>query len=60
VVVATAPLTRDEAWQAYAPGEARVFADGRCTWVRGARPVPTSAVDGAWADSRPQPLPLGA
>lgn len=28
VVVATAPLTRNEAWSAFAPGELRVFADG--------------------------------
>lgn len=28
VVVATAPLTRNEAWTAFAPGELRVFADG--------------------------------
>jgi predicted glutamine amidotransferase len=28
VVVATAPLTRNETWTAFAPGELRVFADG--------------------------------
>ena len=28
VIVATAPLTRDEPWAAFAPGELRVFADG--------------------------------
>jgi glutamine amidotransferase len=28
-VVATAPLTRDEIWQPFAPGEFRVFRAGR-------------------------------
>jgi glutamine amidotransferase len=31
-VVVTEPLTRDESWQAFAPGEMRVFVDG--AWSR--------------------------
>jgi predicted glutamine amidotransferase len=29
-VIVTEPLTRDEAWLPFAPGELRVFVDGRC------------------------------
>lgn len=56
VVVATQPLTRGEAWQGFAPGETRVFVQGRPVWssaqaaagpVRGSRlaagRVPTAA-----------------
>jgi glutamine amidotransferase len=32
VVVATQPLTHGEAWQAFAPGELRVFVDGHSAW----------------------------
>ena len=32
VVVATSPLTTGEKWQAFAPGEFRVFADGLTVW----------------------------
>ncbi len=32
VLLATAPLTHDEPWQAFVPGEARVFSQGRCLW----------------------------
>jgi len=32
VVVATQPLTAAEPWQSFAPGELRVFADGRSVW----------------------------
>lgn len=59
VVVATAPLTRDEAWQAYAPGEMRLFAEGRCTWARGAKPAaaPAPAAPADWpSDTRPMPI----
>lgn len=35
VLVATAPLTRNEPWTQFAPGELRVFADGEEVW-RGA------------------------
>lgn len=34
VLVATEPLTHDEAWQAFEPGELRVFVDGRSAWCR--------------------------
>ncbi len=33
-LVATTALTQDEPWQLYAPGEMRVFAEGRCVWQR--------------------------
>lgn len=39
VLVATEPLTRNEAWQAFAPGELRVFVDGEEAW----RHVPAAA-----------------
>jgi predicted glutamine amidotransferase len=42
VVVATQPLTHDEPWQSLAPGETRVFADGRSLWSSH-RPVQMSA-----------------
>ncbi len=32
VLVATEPLTRDEPWTAFEPGELRVFAEGRVRW----------------------------
>lgn len=32
VLVATEPLTRNEAWQSFAPGELRVFVDGEEVW----------------------------
>ena len=32
-LVATEPLTHDEAWAAFAPGEVRVFAQGDCVYV---------------------------
>jgi len=35
-LVATAALTRGEPWQAFAPGEMRVFVGGRSVWHRGA------------------------
>jgi glutamine amidotransferase len=38
VLVATAPLTADEPWLAFAPGELRVFIDGRSVWQQGSRP----------------------
>jgi glutamine amidotransferase len=34
-VVATAPLTACEPWQVFAPGEMRVFVDGRSVWQQG-------------------------
>jgi len=34
VVVATQPLTDDEPWRAFAPGELRVFVDGQSVWRR--------------------------
>jgi len=33
ILVATEPLTHDESWQAFAPGEVRVFAGGDCVFV---------------------------
>ncbi len=39
VLVATEPLTRNEAWQPFAPGELRVFVDGDEAW----RHVPAAA-----------------
>ncbi len=33
-VIATRPLTHDEAWRHFVPGELRAFADGRCVWHR--------------------------
>jgi predicted glutamine amidotransferase len=39
VVVATQPLTDDEPWRAFAPGELRVFVDGASVWRRVLRPV---------------------
>jgi glutamine amidotransferase len=36
VVIATAPLTSGEPWQAFEPGELRVFAGGECVWDGGA------------------------
>jgi glutamine amidotransferase len=46
-VIATAPLTRDEPWQAFAPGETRVFADGQSVWHHRApvHGVATSSAD---------------
>ncbi len=32
-LIATEPLTHDEAWQAFQPGEVRVFEAGHCAWV---------------------------
>ncbi|MBX3606194.1 MAG: class II glutamine amidotransferase [Piscinibacter sp.] len=43
VLVATEPLTRNEAWQFFAPGELRVFAEGEEVW----RQVPSPAAAGA-------------
>lgn len=43
VLVATEPLTRNEAWQAFAPGELRVFVDGEEVW----RHAPAAAPAGA-------------
>jgi glutamine amidotransferase len=34
VVMATAPLTVGEPWQAFEPGESRLFAEGRSVWHR--------------------------
>lgn len=39
VVVATQPLTAAEPWQTFAPGELRVFADGRSVWQRATAPA---------------------
>lgn len=39
VLVATEALTRNEAWQAFAPGELKVFVDGLPVWRR-AHPAP--------------------
>jgi glutamine amidotransferase len=38
-LVATAALTQGEAWQAFAPGELRVFVDGASVWQRMTAPV---------------------
>ena len=34
LLVATEPLTRNETWQAFEPGEMQVFVDGRSVWQR--------------------------
>jgi glutamine amidotransferase len=34
VLVATEPLTHDEAWQAFEPGEVRLFERGRSSWMQ--------------------------
>jgi predicted glutamine amidotransferase len=39
VVVATKPLTTGERWEAFAPGELRVFVDGASAWRRQAAPA---------------------
>lgn len=42
-LVATAALTHDEPWNAFAPGEMRVFEDGRTTWhSRGSTAAPAT------------------
>jgi predicted glutamine amidotransferase len=46
-VIVTEPLTSDEAWEAFAPGELKVFVDGR--------PVSMPAVGGS-TDGVPRPL----
>ena len=47
VLVATAPLTAGEAWQAFAPGELRVFVDGASVWHRADAPAPQAAAEPA-------------
>jgi predicted glutamine amidotransferase len=42
LLVATEALTRNEAWQPFAPGELQVFVDGATVWRR-ARPAPVEA-----------------
>jgi glutamine amidotransferase len=32
-LIATEPLTHDEAWQAFEPGEVRVFEQGDCVYL---------------------------
>ena len=46
LLVATEPLTRNETWQAFEPGEMQVFVDGRPVWQRAA-PSRAAAVERA-------------
>lgn len=48
VVVATQPLTDNEPWRAFAPGELRVFVDGASVWQQ-VRPCPAGTADTAIA-----------
>lgn len=41
-LVATEPLTRDEDWQVFEPGELRVFVGGESVWHQVARPHPAT------------------
>jgi glutamine amidotransferase len=50
VVIATAALTHDEPWQAFVPGESRVFAEGRSVWHQ----IPASAQALPAADLQPE------
>jgi glutamine amidotransferase len=43
VLVATEPLTHGEAWQAFEPGEVRVFAEGDCAFVSSGIPSRATA-----------------
>jgi glutamine amidotransferase len=48
-VIATAPLTHDEPWEAMATGESRLFVDGEMVWQHHCKttqvfPVPESCV----------------
>lgn len=57
VIVATDPLTADEAWQPLATGECRVFVDGEQVWrdvnpATRAFPVATTTVGRAWPGLR--------
>jgi glutamine amidotransferase len=64
VIVATEPLTAEEAWQPLGPGECRVFVDGEEVWSHrnaGTRtfPVTASTVGRPWAGVLPAaPLAL--
>jgi glutamine amidotransferase len=43
IVVATQPLTQAERWQAFAPGELRVFVEGRSVWHQATTPMAAAA-----------------
>jgi glutamine amidotransferase len=49
VVVATQPLTDDENWRAFVPGELRVFVDGASVWRRVLRRLPRVQAEAAEA-----------
>lgn len=62
VIVATDPLTSDEAWQALAPGESRVFVDGAEVWRHRelqtqAFPVTATPIGRPWQGARPARAP---
>ncbi len=56
VLLATAALTRDEPWQPFAPGEARVFAQGRCIWERAPQPLAGGHADRPAQTTAERPL----
>lgn len=43
VLLATEALTQDEAWQAFSPGELRVYRAGRRVAALATRPTPTDS-----------------
>ena len=57
VLIATEPLTRNEEWVAFEPGEMQVFVAGRPVWRSAPRPAAPADAESTAGASAPPPFP---